>query len=103
MIDKSCGLPYHDERGEVQDCTCRHPCRKCLEAECARLMRETPVAYVVELTAAAQVQACCKVAQKRGGVQIGIFVTHDSVKLAPRIVSQWEAWAPEPRTPGAVR
>lgn len=52
MIDHSCGLPYHDERGEVQDCTRWQPCRKCLETECARLMRETPAAYVLELTEA---------------------------------------------------
>ena len=33
----TCGTSYHDERGEVQDCTPATPCRSCLVAEVERL------------------------------------------------------------------
>ena len=33
----TCGTSYHDERGEVQDCTPETPCRSCLVAEVERL------------------------------------------------------------------
>lgn len=36
---RTCGNHYHDERGEVQDCTEKAPCRGCLEACIAELER----------------------------------------------------------------
>ena len=29
----ACGNAYHDERGDVQDCTPEAKCRRCLEAD----------------------------------------------------------------------
>lgn len=32
-----CGTSYHDERGDVQDCTSVEPCRACLRRRIAQL------------------------------------------------------------------
>ena len=47
-----CGTSYHDERGDVQDCTSVEPCRACLRQRIAQLEAQRGgAAGVPELTA----------------------------------------------------
>lgn len=42
-----CGTSYHDERGDVQDCTSVEPCRACLRQRIAQLEAQRGEAAVV--------------------------------------------------------
>ena len=42
-----CGTSYHDERGDVQDCTSVEPCRACLRRRIAQLEAQRGGAVVV--------------------------------------------------------